>query len=140
MTIARPDYITYTLPTPTHPRVEISAIFCKVCGVQIAGVDERIKEVRPHKDGSRTEVRVRQFTRYPNYTELKMSMEPVGEFHITNGCDKCLVFGLSAEILDEMMEADLREQEDQLDFEYFTQMMARVPTGVVQVRVGGGII
>ena len=118
---------------------DIVSILCKVCGVPIAGLTERVKDVRLGRNGNRIETKVLRFTRFHNFTELKMVCNP-GQFHITVGCNKCLTPGLAPEALDELMEADLNEQASQLDKEYYTEMKARMPTGVVAVKVGGGIL
>lgn len=112
-------------------------IKCKVCGTVIAGMTERISDTRLGRNGEVIQTKTLKFTRYPNYAELKMALGP-GQFHVTHGCYKCLVPGLTPEQLNELMEADMEEQSD-LDKEYSIEMRARVPTSTVAIKVGGGL-
>jgi hypothetical protein len=87
--LAKPDYMEYD----NHG--SIKAIFCKVCGAQIAGqfVDD---------------MRIQRFRRFANYGEVKMSFKG-GTHHISNGCHDDIKRAMAPNVplLQAMYEADI---------------------------------
>ena len=116
----------------------LKAISCKVCGVLIAGISDRAGGIKMSKNGGRIETRIEKFTRFHNFTELKIALAD-GGFHITTGCDKCLTHNLNVEQLRELMQADIEEQRPDLGNVLADRLAARVPLTVVGVKLGGGI-
>lgn len=78
-------------------------VFCKMCGVKIAGM-----ELRPKGSGPDINVMVSKFIRYPNYAEAKLQCSD-GSFHVTHGCKSCLTVSLTKQELFQLYKADMRE-------------------------------
>ena len=80
---------------------QIEALFCSICGTQIAGMFEK------PLDAARTKVAMK-FKRLHNYAEAKLQHTD-GNFHVTNGCWNCFK-NMSVETAQEVYEADMVEQ------------------------------
>jgi hypothetical protein len=102
---------------------KISNLYCKGCGVEIAGTD-----LRPFAmSGPKTNVFVERFMRRPIYCEAKFQLDKVeivrvqdaegnyvstqarvsGGFHVVNGCRECLRMDMDLEVAQAMYLADL---------------------------------
>lgn len=96
--LKRPDFVTYDADG------SLDAIYCKMCGVKIAGLLER-----PKGSGPKNTVMVTKFIRFPNYAEIKMIFDDIS-YCITNGCSTCLHEGMPANDLLDLYNADCAEQ------------------------------
>lgn len=133
MTLTKPDFVE-------KQSSEVIGLYCKVCGVKIAGVVERIKgDPTVDRFGSRVVTKIERFTRFSNFTEMKIALAN-GHFHITTGCSKCLTHGASKDLLRELMHADIEEQRPDLGNIVADQLKARVPLTVVGIKEGGGLV
>jgi len=110
-------------------------LMCKMCGTVIAGFTERIVGYEMDRAGNKVKVVSRQFTRFHNYTELKIAFSD-GSFHVTNGCSACLSMSLPPAALDELHRADQEESPDG----YTERERERAdPTAVAVRHDAGGI-
>lgn len=131
--IKRPSYVTFT------PNGEITELFCKVCGSQIGGIEDTVQGRSLDKTTNKWVERVvRQFRRFSGYTEMKMEFED-GSAHVTNGCNKCMTEHLNKDDLTAIYNADL-DIEAVAGNPHVKKLRERIPTRVVAVRVGGGIV
>lgn len=117
---------------------EVTEIRCKVCGTLIAGVIDRPGGVKITVNGGRVERRIEKFSRFHNFTELKIGLAD-GNFHITTGCERCLVHNLNTAQLRELMVADIEEQRADLGNVLADRLAQRAPLAVVGIKLGGGI-
>jgi hypothetical protein len=124
-----PDYVTKNEYTGA-----IEALQCKICGTTIADTVERIIGYEMTRGGQRIKVVNRQFTRLPNYREVKIEFDDSSN-HVTNGCDKCLSMNLHPSVLAELHEADQLESPDG----YTDRERARYPVGVITIAEQSGI-
>lgn len=132
MTLAKPNFVEYE-------NGQLVGLHCKLCGARIAGVVEREKaDPKMDRQGNRIITKVERFTRFHNFTELKIALAN-RHFHITTGCSKCLTHDLSKDQLRELMQADIEEQRADLGNITADQLAARVPLAIIGIKVGGGI-
>lgn len=110
--LKRPDFVTYDADG------SLNRVYCKMCGVEIAGLVER-----PKGSGPKNSIMVTKFIRFPNYAEIKMEFDD-GSFHVTNGCNVCLHEELSANDLLDLYLADCADQK--------TPVGSRKPIRVVE--------
>lgn len=82
VTLKKPQYAIF------GSRGEVVALYCKVCGVQIAHTDRR------------------GFRRSPSYIEAKLLCDD-GSAHVTSGCRRCMSLALEPETLTQMLRADM---------------------------------
>lgn len=113
-------------------------IRCKVCGVPIAGMTEKVLEAKVDRNGTRVETKIMQWARFHNFVELKIGFSN-NTGHITTGCNKCLTNSLTIDQLDELHMADIDEQENDLGRELAIELKARVPEALVGIKPGGGM-
>lgn len=135
MTIAKPDFVE-------KQGTELVGLYCKRCGEKIAGITERAKgDPKIGRFGERIETKVERFSRFGNFTELKMVMQDGARhaFHITTGCNKCLTPSLSMAELQELHDTDIDEQALELGSMAIV-LKQRVPIAIVGIKVGGGIV
>jgi len=109
---------------------------CKVCGVPIAHTQQLPITTRSdNEDKKKTiEVHTTRFVRLPTYTELKMQFEN-GSYHVTNGCNKCLVDTLTPTQLQELLMADVEMAKDG----FHVRDVSRIALRVVAIRGASGI-
>lgn len=91
--LTKKDFVTY------GPRGEVKALFCKICGVNIA---DTIPRPGPHVNS----VPVMRFSRNALYAEIKFDFDD-GSFHVTNGCKDCLKMNLTPAVLQQLYDADM---------------------------------
>jgi len=98
---------------------QLDKLFCKACGVEIAGNVERPRAAA----GVGANQYVMRFMRFPTYCEAKFLLSAraveVGTeeekrvlhgYHITHGCKDCLKMDMDLELAQQMYESDLAEQ------------------------------
>lgn len=106
---------------------QITAIRCKVCGVEIA-------RARPMQIGSRTILRLARdvlyaeakfecvrLTQAKNPETGKIEVRPVpSSFHVTHGCRNHINMGLSQELMLLMLQADLPDDRERIPVRVLT--------------------
>lgn len=112
------------------PSGALEALQCKLCGAVIADTIERVTGYEVDRGGNRVKIVNRQFTRFANFTEIKILFND-GSMHVTTGCSKCLNLNLRPAVLDEMHQADQEESPDG----YTDRERARRAVHVTTVRV-----
>lgn len=128
-----PDYVQF------DSFGNIEHIVCKLCGTTIAGMQdmEQGKEL-DKKTKTWIKTVVRQFRRFPNYAEVKIEFED-GSAHVTNLCDRCAQENIEPDILKAIYNADIDMEEKQGN-KHTALLRKRVPSRVVTISLGGGII
>lgn len=106
--LMKPDYIE-------NKNGQMSKIYCKVCGKQIAGMVDKTD-----KNGKTTS----KFKRFPIYAEAKFRHSD-GSFHVTNGCHKCFM-KLDYRLAQEVYEADMAEM--QMPADKWVEAVVKVDT------------
>lgn len=97
--LKRPEY------AEIDPDGTLVALYCKVCGTAVGGIEEVVK--RRRLEGDKTvETAVVKFSRFSNYAETTLLFDD-GSKHVTNGCFDCLSQKLSKAIMRDLYEADV---------------------------------
>jgi len=94
MTLLRRDYIEF------DDHGTMNKMFCKMCGVQIAG-----QVPIPIESGFNPRM-AWKWQRFGNYAEAKIQFDD-GHYHVTNGCQTCINMALTSEELEELHSADM---------------------------------
>lgn len=121
--LKRPDFIE-------RDGALITAIFCKVCGEQIAQI------VKNEQTGGE------RLQRFNIYREVTIEHWPEHartntDFHVTHLCVKCAESVLDAETLNEIYKADLVDMDRKPDTEIPEAWKTRQPRRMVKIEEAG---
>lgn len=119
-TVHKRDFVTYS------PEGSVTELYCKVCGVKIAGMALRSG---PHINS----IPQWKFSRNNFYAEIKIAFDD-GSHHVTNGCKNCLSSNMDPELLAELFDVDME------DLGSVDKRNGKPTQVVVYDATGGGII